>query len=114
MAESLIDHLASGSGRTPEIVAMTVPLADGHAEIFEYRQAAEKLVDLERPRESPPSACGLAQRSNLLAVEHDAARMRLEHACDQIDQRGLAGAVRTDQSVPCATVKCQIDVARDG
>ena len=39
--------------------------------------------------------------------------MRLERASDQIDQRGLARAVRADQGPARSAIKCQVDVARD-
>src|SRR4030095_9662433 len=97
MAERLIDHLAFRPGRTPEIVAMTVALANGHAQVFEHGQTAEELIDLKSAREAPPRAVGLAKQCNVFAIEHDAARMRLERPRNQVDEGGFAGTVRTNQ-----------------
>ena len=48
-----------------------------------------------------------------LRVQPDLARGDREPAADQVEQRGLAGAVRTDQRVPLAGGDVQADAADD-
>ena len=50
---------------------------------------------------------------DVLAVEQHAARLRLEHAGDQVDQRRLAGPVGADERAPRAALERQVDVARN-
>ena len=59
MTQRFVDHLTFGAGGAPQIVAVTVALPDGHAEIFKHGEAAKKLVDLESPCKSAPRAVGL-------------------------------------------------------
>jgi hypothetical protein len=47
------------------------------------------------------------------ALQLDASRVRPHHAGDQVEQRGLAGAVRADQSEDFAGVNRQVDVIGD-
>ena len=112
MIERLVDHRALGAGGAPEIVAVAVALADGHAEIFQHRQPAEQLIDLEGARQPAPRPLGLRRFGDVLAIEQHTARRRLERAGDQIDQRGLAGAVRADERTPRAALQSEVDIAR--
>jgi hypothetical protein len=47
------------------------------------------------------------------AVEQDFARREPKTPADQVEQRGLAGAVRTDDSVTLSLGDIKIDVADD-
>src|SRR5512135_2531718 len=97
MIERLIDDHALGSGRAPQVIAIAITLTDGHAKVFQDREPAEKLVDLEGARESTPRTVSLTQRGDVLAVEQHATGMRFENAGDQVYQRGLAGSVGPNQ-----------------
>jgi hypothetical protein len=111
--ERLVDHRSLGAGRTPEIVVLAIAFADGHADVFQNRQPAEELIDLEGARQAAPGADGLAGGGDVVAIEHNTAGRRLEHAGDQVDQRRLARPVRTDQRAAGAPLERQVDVARD-
>src|SRR6478752_1190855 len=110
--QRLIDHAAPGARRAPEIVAMTVALADCHAEILKHREPTEKLIDLKGAREPAPRAIGLAQSGDVVTVKQHATRMRLEHSGNQIDQRCLAGPIGADKCPACPAFERKIDVAR--
>ena len=62
------------------------------------RSANSWLIWNVRTMPSRTRSCGSSAVMSL-AVEQDAARGRPQHAGEQIDQRGLAGAVRADQRV---------------
>ena len=50
------------------------------------------------------------QSGDVLAGEDDAARARLEHAGDQVEDGGLAGAVGADDGANLAALHRQVDV----
>ena len=112
MIERLVKNDPAAADRPPHIVGMAVTLADAHADVFQHREPAEQLVDLEGAREAAPRAFGLTHVCDVLAVENHAARVRLERAGDQVHQRRLAGAVGADERVPRAALERQIDIAR--
>ena len=114
MLERLLDHRRLGARGPKEVVAGAGALADRQAEVVEHAQAAEELIDLERAREAPPRARLLGEVRDVLAAQQHAARRRLEHARDQIDEARLAGAVGSDQPAARPARKREADVARDG
>jgi hypothetical protein len=69
MIERFVDHSTLGASGTPQVVAIAVALADGHAKIFKNRQPAKKLVDLESTREAAPRAVSLARRGDILTIK---------------------------------------------
>src|SRR5512137_1521047 len=111
MVERLIDHHPLGAGGTPQVVAIAVTLADCHTKIFEHREAAKKLVDLECAREPAARAIRLAQSSDILAVKQHTAGVRFERTGNQVDERRLAGSVGSDQRTTRAAFEYKIDVA---
>ena len=62
MIERLVDHRALGAGRPPQMVAGAVALADREIDIFQHREPAEQLIDLEGAGDAAPRALGLRQR----------------------------------------------------
>ena len=58
------------------------------------------------------AAC--CHRGDVVALEQHLALRRQEHAGEEIDEGGLAGAVRADQRVARAGLQAEIDVARGG
>ena len=63
------------------------------------REVGEEGVDLEGAGEAAADAGGDGGAGHVLAGEQDAAGVGGELAGDQVDERGLAGAVRADQRV---------------
>ena len=113
MVERFVDHGAPGTGRPPQIVALAAALTDREADVLQHGKPAEQLIDLESPRDAPPRPPGLREPRDVLAVEQHPAGRGSERAVDQIDESGLAGAVRPDQRPPGATLQGEIYVARD-
>ena len=81
------------------------PLADRERHVLQHREAAEQGVDLERAREPALDPLRLGQVRDVLAVEQDAARARLQRAGDEIDEGRLAGAVGADERVARARAR---------
>ena len=83
---------------------------DGERERRQRRQRVEQLVDLERADDAAANALVRGERGDVVAVEEDRPRGRLENAGEQVDQRRLAGAVRSDQGVARAAREVERDV----
>ena len=92
---------------------MAEALGDGKADGLERGEIRIELVDLEGARQAAQHALVHGQVRDVLAFEQDAARVRLEHAGELVDDRGLAGAVRADQRVAGALLDLQRQIARD-
>src|SRR5262249_23685436 len=60
-------------------------------------EAVEDARDLERSCQPEPRTAGGRQPGDVAPVEHDSPRIRLELAGQLSDQRGLAGALWTDE-----------------
>ena len=85
-------------------------LGHRHADIFQNRQAAEQPIDLERARDAKLDPLGLALGGDVAAGEHHAALARRQHAGEEIDERGLAGAIGADQRVARAGFELEVDI----
>ena len=88
----------------PGVEASGVLRLQRQAQVLVDRQAAEQVGDLERTREAALADAVRRQVANLRAVQAHGARVRREHARHEVEQRGLAGAVRADQRVDLAGV----------
>src|SRR5215475_8379582 len=82
VVESLVNHCAPRACRAPQIIAMAVTLADGHAKIFDHREPAKKLIDLKGARKPTSRALGLARARNVIAVDQRASRSAFEPEID--------------------------------
>ena len=91
----------------PEVEAPGALRLQRQAQVFVDRQPLEQIGDLERARQ-PLMADRLRRHAlDLAAVQRDGAAVGREQAGDQIEQRGLAGAVRPDQGVDFAGADLQ-------
>src|SRR6185312_8317008 len=83
---------------------------------LQRRQLREQLVDLEGAGEAAVHALVRPQRSYFGGVcpisQKDLPRIRPQHPGHQVDERGLAGAVRPDQRVTHAPRQREVDVLR--
>src|SRR5258706_16038566 len=77
---------------------------DGEETVLEHAQARKEIGDLEGPRQSERGAPMRRQRGDVLLEQADDARADAEVACDQVEQRGLAGAVRSDDGAALTLV----------
>jgi hypothetical protein len=73
----------------------------------------EQRVDLEGAHQSTLDALMRLQAGDVLRAQLDAARVRLQQAGDQVDQRGLARTIWADQGIACALRQRDGDVARN-
>src|SRR5215469_10818091 len=83
--------------RLPESEAVALGGLNGERNVSLGGEAVEDARDLERSRQPEPRAAGGRQLADVAPVEDDPARIRLELAGQLSDQRGLAGAVWTDE-----------------
>ena len=92
------------SGRPEHVAAAPVTLALGRApaedgadqKVLEHAHVGERMRDLIRAADTPPRAAMRRHHGHIGAVEQDAAAARRDVAGDQVEQRGLAGAVGAD------------------
>ena len=110
----LVDDVLAHAGGLHHLVAGAEPLGDRDVDVLQHREAAEQPVDLEGARDAELDARGLLHRGDVAALEQHLALRRQEHAGEEIDEGGLAGAVRADQRVARAGLQPEIDVARGG
>ena len=75
---------------------------DREQNIVEHRQAREQAGDLERPRHAERGAAVALPGGDVAAEQQHLARARRKYAGDQVEQRGLAGAVRADDGLAVA------------
>jgi hypothetical protein len=73
-------------------------------QVLQHRRAFEQLDVLERAGNALAHHVVPCQARDLVAIEADAAAAGVEHACDEIQERCLARAVRTDhrEDLSCA------------
>ena len=90
-----------------------MPLALAHASVTASSglRCGNRRVDLERAHKAATNAALRVERGDVLAAEQNLAAVRPQHAGHQVDQRGLAGAVRPDQRVTHALRQLDLDVA---
>ena len=84
---------------------------DRDAHVLQHGELGEDARDLKRPRDPAAAARGRGERGDVGALEDHAPRRRREQAGDQVEERGLARAVRPDERAELAGVHDQADVA---
>ena len=107
-----LDDAAMRAGDAEHGAGHALALADRQRHVLEHGQPLEELVDLEGAAQPALDARLLRQRGDVLAGQPDLARRRRQASGDQVDERGLAGAVGTDQRVPRACLEAEVDVLR--
>src|ERR1700722_5483093 len=70
----------------------------GDHQIFDHRHASERTRNLEAARDAAPRPYVRRQPRDILAAEDHGIGFGPEGAGNAVDQRGLAGTVRTDQA----------------
>src|SRR5262249_22720361 len=86
-------------------------MTPGH-DVLEDRHAAKELRRLEGARET---ACGNPARclaGDGCAVDEHVAARRLHEAADHVEQRGLAGTVRSDDAANLALLDREVDAVQ--
>src|SRR5579872_1509267 len=105
----LVDDVGSLSGRITHRSGGAGAFGHRHADILEYGQPAKQPIDLKGARDAELDALGLHGRGDVAAGQQHASLTRRQHAGEQIDERGLAGAVGADQRVPRAGGELEVD-----
>jgi len=86
----------------------------GGIERFRHGERREDAGDLKGAGNAATHDLGMRHADEIGAVEHDAAVIRLDGAGNQIEEGGLAGAVRPDHRGERAGRKFERDVAHRG
>src|SRR5439155_2510477 len=97
----------------PERVAVAHAPQHRAADVLEHRQAHEQVRHLEAARQAAAVDLVGAQAVDALAAEQDLAAGGREAAADEVEQRGLAGAVRPDDGHPLAGRHREVGAADD-
>ena len=63
-----------------------------------HRQRLDRLLGLERSPQTPAGPCVVGHRQQVVAERGDASRRRAHESGQHVEERRLAGAVRTDQA----------------
>ena len=108
----LVDRGAEGRHAAPPVVGVALALEHRDRHRFERRQCAEERVDLEGAREAGAHARLGPQGGDFAPGEKDLAAVGREHPGQQVDERGLAGAIRADERVAHAAGQLERDVLR--
>ncbi len=125
MRPATVSAVAAVSSRSPRPTASATLAAAASAsaragrvemradrDVLAHGQPGERLHDLERARDAAPRKLVRRLAGDVGAVVEDAALGRREEARDDREQRGLAGAVRSDQRGDAAGVRgkrCAVD-----
>src|SRR5208337_3953843 len=81
------------------------------ADVLEYGQLRKDFGDLERARHAETDPALRRYAGDVAAVEQDRAGGGRDEAADQIEESGLAGAVRADYGTQLALLDCHRYVA---
>src|SRR5580765_4085014 len=108
----LLDHVQAQAGGPKHGRGGADALGDGEVDVVQHREPAEQPIDLEGTRDAELDACGLGDARDVTTLEQHLARRGRDQAGQEIDERGLAGAVGTDQRVARAGLQSKVDVAR--
>ena len=77
-------------------------------------RSSEQLVDLEGAGDAAPHPLVRLERGDVVAFEQDAPGGRAQHAGEEVDHGGLAGAVRADQGMAGALLDRERDAVGRG
>ena len=100
------------SSKAQETPRNALALGDGDGHVVADRGLVQQSVDLVRARQAASNPRLRCQPVDSLAVEQDGARVGPQRPREQIDQRGLASAVRPDQPDTRAMHQVNIDFLR--
>ena len=95
----LLGDAVPGADDAPPVAARSVALGNREPQRFDRGEVGEQLVDLEGARDAELHPLVGREPGDGRAVEQDLPARRPQHAGEQVDEGGLAGAVRSDQGV---------------
>jgi hypothetical protein len=99
--------------RTADPGAQAISPGDlcGDADVFEHGQFGKNFSDLESPGHAPRHPFMRGQAGDIATVECDAAGSRRKESADQVEERGLAGAIGPDDRAQLALCDVERNVA---
>src|SRR5262249_40784284 len=97
--DDFLDHGGIGADEPPPLRARTQPFRDREHDGLEWGEVEKQLVDWNGTREPALHPLVGFERGDVLSFEQDASGRGPQHAGEQIDDRCLAGPVRSDQRV---------------
>ena len=97
-----------------QLCALAFALENGERDRLDRGKLREKRVDLESACEPALHARIGLERGDVFAGQKNLARVRPQHAGEQVHERGFAGAVRPDERVAHALRQLERDVLRHG
>ncbi len=111
------DHIQQGHDRsrgsiTVATIARLHGVKDRDANILRQGQRAKRPRQLEAARHAQPGALMRRQSVQRMPVEPHLAAIVAQRAAQAIDQRALAGAIRTDQPQPLTGRHTQFDIGQ--
>ena len=95
----------------PEIEGMAVLTLQRDPDIFQRGQVRKHSRNLERTHQPQARHVGRRHRRDVLSLVENLAGRRLQELGQEIEARGFAGPVRTDQRVNAATADPKINIA---
>src|SRR5581483_892841 len=108
-----IGRVAQPAQPVPEGVAVPERPEDRAAHVVEDGEVVEDVADLEAAAQSAALDLEGAEPGDVLALQLDRSGGHRKTRADQVEERRLARAVRTDDRVPLALVHDQVDAADD-
>ena len=92
-------HPADRAGLQPDVAQRLAGLAGGHHhQVLGGRQVGEFAGDLEGAQQAPGEQLVRLEAGDVGAVEEDLAAVGRQRAGDDVEERGLAGAVGADEA----------------
>src|SRR5581483_3937646 len=99
--------------RAEHVEAAAAPGLPGQPDVLPHAQVAEHARRLERAAQPGPRPPDRAVTGDVASVQFDPAGAGPQQAGDQVEQRGLAGAVRPDDAEHLPRSHRQVDVVQD-
>src|SRR5262249_34017877 len=108
--EGLAAHVAVVVRDRRDLYDLALAREDRQRDVVKNAEGVEQIDDLEAAGDARPDAFVDLGGGHVPPFEHDAAAIGFEMTADQIDQRGLAGAVRSYEREKFALVDGEIDM----
>ena len=113
LAESRVSSSVSYAALVARAFRHVPPVGGADEHVLEHAHVRERLRDLERTADALAAAILPRDTGDVLAVETDPTLVGPIHAGDQVEQRGLAGAVRPDDAQCFSVVQLHAQVVDD-
>ena len=107
-----VAHRGPAHERPRELLARLV--APVQQQMLEHGEPRKAACDLERPHQAAPRDAVGPFAGDIAPGKYDAAGIRWDETADAVEQRGLAGAVRSDQSGDPPVLDREVDARKRG